>query len=132
MTDKVPGSGRRAVVAGHRMPAAEAAVLRLLLRAQRPLLVSELVKSLDQPWAHTTVLTLLRRLQDRGLVLRDEDGRAHRYRAAGDERELAVAALEQVLDSLDDPNAAMVAFIDRVPARLRASMGHREQRNSCS
>ncbi len=87
--------------------------------------VSELIPLLDQAGAHTTVLTLLARLQDRGLVRRDGDGRAHRYRAAGDEQQLAVMALQRVLDSLDDPNTAVVAFVDRLLARLRADLRRR-------
>ncbi len=81
---------------------------------------------LDQPRAHTTVLTLLARLQDRGLVRHDGDGRAHRYRAAGDEQQLAVMTLQRVLDTLDDPHAAVLAFVDRVPARLRAGLRRRQ------
>ncbi len=83
MTDGATRPDRRAVVAGHRLPAAEATVLTVLLQTGRPLLVSELIPLLDQPRAHTTVLTLLARLQDRGLVRRNGDGRAHRYRPAG-------------------------------------------------
>ncbi|WP_157937088.1 BlaI/MecI/CopY family transcriptional regulator [Geodermatophilus chilensis] len=81
---------------------------------------------LDQPRAHTTVLTLLARLQNRGVIRRDGDGRAHRYRAAGAEQQLAVMALQRVLDSLDDPHAAVVAFVDRLPARLRAGLRRRQ------
>jgi predicted transcriptional regulator len=127
MTDGATRPDRRAVVAGHRLPAAEATVLTVLLQTGRPMLVSELIPLLDQPRAHTTVLTLLARLQDRGLVRRDGDGRAHRYRAAGDEQQLAVMALQRVLDSLDDPHAAVLAFVDRLPARLRAGLRRRQR-----
>ncbi len=125
MTDGPARPDRRAVVAGHRLPAAEAAVLTVLLETGRPLLASELIPLLDHPRAHTTVLTLLARLQDRHLVRREEDGRAHRYRAAGNEQQLAAVALQRILDTLDDPQAAVLAFADRLPAGLRTGLRRR-------
>lgn len=116
----------RVTVAGHRLPGAEAAVLKVLLAAGRPLVVAEVQEHLDgRQRAHTTVLTLLSRLADRGLVLREQSGRGHSYFAAGTEQELAVAALENVLQTLDRPADALVAFIDRLPASTRRGLTRR-------
>jgi len=113
----------RRIVAGHRLPAAEADILRVLLAAERPLLVSEVRARLGRPQrAHTTVVTLLGRLVQRGVVCREGvegDTRGHRYSPAGTEQELAAAALDQILRSIDDPAAALVAFINRLPATTR-------------
>lgn len=110
----------RVIVAGHRLPAAEAAVLKVLLAAETPLLVAEVQDRLEgRPRAHTTVITLLGRLLQRGLVRREGDSRGHRYFPAGTEQELAVAALNDVVAGIDDPAHALVAFINHLPATTR-------------
>ena len=110
----------RVVVAGHRLPAAEAEILRLLLAAKRPLLVAEVRDRLPgRTLAHTTVITLLGRLVKRGLVRREGDSRGHRYAPAGTEQELAIAALSNVVAGIDDPARALVAFINRLPPTTR-------------
>lgn len=114
---------QRVTIAGHRVPAAEAAVLAVLLAAERPLLVAEVRERLGgRPRAHTTVITLLGRLVERGLATRDGDTRAHRYLPSGSEQELALKALSQTLDGIDDPARALVAFINGLPAGTRRSV----------
>lgn len=114
------------IVAGHRLPAAEAEVLRVLLTASGPLLIAELVDLLPgRPRAHTTVSTLLTRLVERGLVVRDEHGRSHRYSAAGSQEQLALAALGQVVGTLDDPAGTLVAFINQLPPTTRRRLTRR-------
>ncbi len=116
----------RVIVAGHRLPATEAEVLKVLLAAGTPMPVGEVQDRLGgRPRAHTTVLTLLSRLVDRGLVDREPGGRGHRYFAVGTEQELAVNALERVLGTLDDPSDAVLAFIDRLPPRTRRGVTKR-------
>lgn len=113
-------SVERVVVAGHRLPAAEAEILRLLLAAKRPLLVAEVRDQLPgRTLAHTTVITLLGRLVKRSLVRREGDSRGHRYAPAGTEQELAIAALNDVVAGIDDPARALVAFINRLPPTTR-------------
>lgn len=116
---------KRVHIAGHRLPAAEAEVLQALLD-HGPLLVAELRERLPgRPRAHTTVLTLLTRLAERGLVAREPEGKGHRYRAAGTEQELAVLALERALQGVDDPAEALLAFIDRLPSPTRRHVQRR-------
>lgn len=116
---------RRVLIAGHRLPSAEAEVLRVLLD-HGPLLVAEVRARLPGPnRAHTTVLTLLTRLASRGLVARRPEGRGHRYRAAGDEADLAVLALERTLQEVDDPAETLLAFIDRLPSPTRRRVQRR-------
>lgn len=111
---------QRVTIAGHRLPAAEAEILRILFAAGRPMTVAEVRQRLPgAPRAHTTVVTLLGRLVERGLAEREGDTRGHRYFPAGSEEELATAALAKVVEDLDDPAAAVVAFINRLPARTR-------------
>lgn len=120
---------RRAVVAGHRLPSAEAAVLRVLLEAEAPLAVAEVRASLAPPArAHTTVSTLLTRLVERGLVTRKRDGRAHLYQAAGTDQELAALALTRALEGVEDQAAAVVALVHRLPPGSRRDIARRLRR----
>lgn len=110
----------RDVVAGHRLASAEADLLRVLLAAPEPLLIAELQERLgDERWAHTTIATLLSRLRDRGLVVREPRGRGHAYAAAGTDEELAVMALERVVAELQDPAGTLAAFLDGLPSPTR-------------
>jgi predicted transcriptional regulator len=60
--------------------------------------------------AYNTVLTLLRILEGKGHVDHQEDGRAHRFRAAVKRREAGASALTRTLDRLFGGSAeALVA-----------------------
>jgi predicted transcriptional regulator len=67
--------------------------------------------------AYTTVMTVLRRLADKGLVVQDRGDRAHRYTPVHSRDELVaglmVDALDQVADS-GDRRAALVHFVESV------------------
>jgi predicted transcriptional regulator len=109
--------GRR-YVCGHRLPAMEADVLELLLAAPAPMTVAEVQHSLSgSPRAHTTVSTLLTRLAERGLVSRRSRGRLYEWSPAGTPQELTIAALQQVLAGVDDPDAVVLGFLDTVRGR---------------
>jgi predicted transcriptional regulator len=53
-----------------------------------PSTVGEVQKCLKDDLAYTTVLTILQKLEKKGFVAHEEEGRAHRFRAAVD-REVA-------------------------------------------
>jgi|GEM_PF-1490692 len=106
--------GSRRYVSGHLLPAFEADVLELLLRAGRPLSVAEVQASLPGPSrAYTTVATIIGRLVERGLVVGERSGRLYRYRPVGDERRLAELALDRLLESVSDPEAVILGFLRR-------------------
>lgn len=103
----------RQEVGGHRVGALEAQVLQQLWRAAGPLSARDLAAGLPgPPRAHTTVLTILSRLRDKGLVERVPDGRSHRYRAAGDADELTAAAMRRLLAAAHDPRAVLAHLVD--------------------
>lgn len=105
----------RRYVCGHRLPALEADVLELLLEADASMTVAEVQHALGGPRrAHTTVSTLLTRLGERGLVKRSPRGREYEWSPAGSAQELAVAALERVLEGVEDPDAVVLGFLDTV------------------
>lgn len=104
-------------VAGHRLPGAEAEVLEALLDAPGPLTVTELQVTLGGSRAHTTVATLLSRLADRHLVERRLRERIYEWAPVADRDGLAVAALRQVLDQLEEPGPAVLGFLEDVTRR---------------
>ena len=61
--------------------------------------------------AITTVLTVLDRLQRKGLVRREREGRAHRYFAESTRAEFLSRVMAEALDSSADRGAVLARFI---------------------
>jgi predicted transcriptional regulator len=119
----------RRYVCGHRLPALEADVLELLLAARQPMTVAEVQEALPGARrAHTTVSTLLTRLAERGLVDRRSRGRVYEWFPAASKQELTVAALEQVLEGVEDPDAVVLGFLDNLRGKRRRPPARRRQR----
>jgi predicted transcriptional regulator len=125
---------RGRVIGGRRVGKLEAEVLQELWRAGGAVTGRELVERLPgRSLAYTTVMTVLGRLLDKGLVERALDGRTYRYRAAGDADALTARTIAQLLASardrravlahlvedLDDPDLAaeLAAILDRTQTR---------------
>jgi predicted transcriptional regulator len=103
----------RRLVAGRRVGDLESEVLELLWSARAWLSGREVWDRLgDAVRAYTTVMTVLGRLVEKGLVERTEEGGAHRYRAAGDPDELTAQAIRSLLAATEDPRAALAHFVD--------------------
>ncbi|GAA4898771.1 putative transcriptional regulator [Stackebrandtia albiflava] len=76
----------------------------------------------DRDLAATTILTVLSRLENKGLVTRDRSARAHRYRPT-DARDVHVASLmRQALDSASNTDAALARFADAVTPEEAAAL----------
>ena len=71
-----------------------------VLWARGPSTVAEVREALEDHLAYTTVLTVLRVLEEKGHVTHDTEGRAHRYRALVDREAAARSALRRVTDHL--------------------------------
>lgn len=112
----------RRYVCGHRLPATEAEILELLLDSEKPMTVAEVQAALPGARrAHTTISTLLGRLSERGLAERRARGRRlFEWFPAGTSQELAVTALEQVLEGVEDPGAVVLGFLKTLPGSKRA------------
>lgn len=114
---------RSRTVAGYRMGALEAEVLSCLWEAPRPLSVRDVVSRLKgRRRAYTTVLTVLTRLHEKGLVQRIPAGRAHLYRATGTPDELVARRIRELVAAAADPQAVLAHFVDDLaddPALLR-------------
>lgn len=68
----------------------------------------------DREPATTTVLTVLTRLERKGLVARVKEGRAHRYRAAASREEHIAALMRDALDGAPDRGAVLARFLGAI------------------
>ncbi|MEH0586758.1 BlaI/MecI/CopY family transcriptional regulator [Streptomyces sp. B21-106] len=89
----------------------ESEVLATLWAADQALTPSDIQTELGGDLAYNTVHTILKRLCDKGLVLRDADGRRGAYRPAKGAAELTAQAMHEALDRGPDPVAALQQFV---------------------
>lgn len=86
--------------------------------------------------AYTTVMTVMGRLAEAGLLSRERDGRAYRYAAAGTREALTAATIREQLDAMGDADrkAAMLHFLDDASvdeiAELKAALAEVEARQA--
>lgn len=101
----------------------ERSVMDLLWQQPDPLtanelrdLLSHLEASQGKELAVTTVLTVLSRLEKKGLVERERDIRPHRYRSVTSREEHTAELMHEVLGSAPDREAVLARFIGSVSA----------------
>jgi len=93
----------------------ERAIMRVLWSSPGPVTARDVVEALpDRGLAATTVLTVLARLEAKGLVVRDRDGRAHRYAPTASHSDHVAALMREALDSAEDRAAALARFVGSV------------------
>lgn len=64
-----------------------------------PATAAEVQEGLDAPLAYTTVITILRNLEAKGLVDHEVEGRTHRFRAVMPKQTARRSAVHRLLDS---------------------------------
>ena len=76
--------------------------------------VTEVQAALETPLAYTTVLTILRNLEAKGFVRREEEGRAHRYFPKVKQKAAQRRALRRLVDTLflGSPEALLAQLVD--------------------
>lgn len=75
----------------------------------------------DRELAYTTWLTVLTRLERKGLLQRDRRGRAHTYTAVASREDHIAVLMRQALGQADDREAALQHFARSVtPAEAQA------------
>lgn len=76
--------------------------------------VSEVREALDAPLAYTTVLTILRNLEAKGFLRREDEGRAHRYFPKVKQKAAQRHALRRLIDTLflGSPEALLSHLVD--------------------
>ena len=111
--------------------ALEREVLEVLWRASSPMTPSDVLAELRGRLAYTTVMTVLGRLHDKGLVSRTMRGRAYAYRAEVTESELTARRMGEALAVAHDRAAALSGFISRLSKRdiaaVRRAMGEQSK-----
>ena len=86
--------------------------------------VSEVKDGLGDPLAYTTVLTILRNLEAKGFLKREDEGRAHRYFPRVQQKSARKRALRRLIDTLflGSPEALLSHLVDEhdlSPAELQ-------------
>jgi predicted transcriptional regulator len=106
---------RGRTIGGRRIGPLEAEVLSCLWDAAAPLSVREVASRLPgRKRAYTTVMTVLARLHEKGLVERVLSGKAYLYRASGTPVEIEARAIQDVLAASDDPKAVLAHLVEEV------------------
>ncbi len=89
----------------------EAEVLRTLMAAAAPMTAAEVRSALDNRLAYTTVLTVLSRIADKGLAIKERRGRADIYTPVRDPAEITAMRMRRLLESDDDRAAVLTRFV---------------------
>jgi predicted transcriptional regulator len=91
----------------------ERAVMNVLWAAEGPVTAKAVGDALaDRALAATTVLTVLSRLERKGLVQRRRDDRAHRYAPVATREEHVAELMREALGTAGDRGAALARFVD--------------------
>ncbi|MCD0449779.1 BlaI/MecI/CopY family transcriptional regulator [Actinocorallia sp. API 0066] len=102
---------------GRRAPGdLEREIMAALQAAERALTPREVRAALGESLAYTTVLTILVRLEGKGVLERGRRGRAFAYRPVADDTGLAVRRMHQLLDAQPDREVVLTRFLDSLSA----------------
>lgn len=97
--------------------------METLWSASGPLTARDVQDSLlGRDLATTTVLTVLGRLERKGLVSRERVGRAHRYRSVASREDHVAELMRDALDAAPDRGAALARFLGNMPDEERAAL----------
>jgi len=75
-----------------------------------------------RPLAYTTVMTILVRLWEKGMLDREARGRAYAYRPVAGRDEWAAERMQDLLGQAADSGAALTHFVRAIDARDRAQL----------
>ena len=101
----------------------ERAVMEALWSADAPMTARDVQDALaGRELATTTVLTVLGRLERKGLVTRERSGRAHRYRSVASREDHVAELMNVALDTAADRSAALARFVGSIPPEERARL----------
>lgn len=94
----------------------ESEVLTALWSAGEPVGAGVVREQVAGEPAYTTVLTILSRLYDKGLVTRERAGRGYLYSPVRDEAGHAAAGMRDLLEHGGDRAAVLARFVSELPA----------------
>jgi predicted transcriptional regulator len=90
----------------------ESEVLAVLWAAPRPLVPAEVQAAVGGDLAYTTVMTILVRLHDKGVIEREKIGRAYAYRPVVDETHVVADQVRRLLDRGNSRAAVLQGLIE--------------------
>lgn len=97
--------------------------MQVLWAAEGPLTARQVAERLaDRDLAYTTWLTVLTRLEKKGLLDRSPSGRAHAYAPHGSRAEHTAVLMQQALGQADDREAALQRFARSVTPQEAAAL----------
>jgi predicted transcriptional regulator len=91
--------------------ALEAEILRVLVRASKPLTPRDVLDRLSAPLSYSTVVTILTRMHDKGMAARYRDGRSFRYAPLTDEASMAAGRMSAALTAGTDRASVLRRFV---------------------
>lgn len=100
----------------------ERSVMSLLWEGDTSLSANDVRDQLGEDLAVTTVLTVLSRLEKKGLVRRERSTRPHRYTTTASREEHTVEMLNEVLGTASDREAVLARFIGGVSEEEAAAL----------
>jgi predicted transcriptional regulator len=104
------------------MGALEYEVLECLWGADRPLTPGDVLEQFHGELAYTTVMTILKRLWEKGLVDRVRQGRAFAYSTKVSEAELMASRMQNTPRAAHDAKATLARFVHRLSKREAAAL----------
>jgi predicted transcriptional regulator len=88
------------------------AILDQVGRSGGPMTPAQVRDALGGDLAYTTVMTVMARLHDRGLLTRRRAGRAYAYTAVGDPAQITARRMHRLLDVDTDRAGVLARFVD--------------------
>ncbi len=89
----------------------EAEVIETLMASAEPMTAAEVRSALDDRLAYTTVMTVLARIADKGLAIKQRRGRADIYSPVRDPAEITAIRMRRLLESDDDRAGVLTRFV---------------------
>ncbi|GAA0907525.1 hypothetical protein GCM10009558_096210 [Virgisporangium aurantiacum] len=96
--------------------------MNVLWAASEPLPAKAIGDAVGADHAITTVLTVLSRLERKGVVVRDKTGRAHTYRAAASREDHVAELMREALGTAADTDAALARFVSHASPEEAAAL----------
>lgn len=92
--------------------------MQVLWKLGRPAAVREVLDELqrDRKLAYTTVMTVMDTLFQKGILERELDGRAYRYRTVRTREQHTADLMEEALSGSGDSAATLMHFVQQMPA----------------
>ncbi|MER7838160.1 BlaI/MecI/CopY family transcriptional regulator [Streptomyces sp. NPDC096040] len=92
----------------------ESGVLAALWAADQPLTARQVLERLPGDLAYTTVLTILSRLHDKGMLVRHPEGRGYAYAPVRDEASQTAVQMHSLLKRGSDREAVLSRFVSEL------------------